>query len=153
MCPSFVGGLLVAFLALRLDFDTGFRRRFLSPGCSAMPRAPLRFGTQRLSLCHGLHAFIFVHARPPRRAMRNLLVRLVFALLANLGIFLALSLLLVARTPLPVGTAWPRLLLEPAVLSQAFLALIAPWFFALQAPAPWRSPDLNFATPSRAGLT
>jgi rod shape-determining protein MreD len=59
-----------------------------------------------------------------------MLVSLVFALLANLGIFIALSLLLLARAPLPFGV-WPRLLIN-LLCSQAFLALIAPWFFALQ---------------------
>jgi rod shape-determining protein MreD len=86
------------------------------------------FGTQAFLLAT-THTLIFsVRGRLPRGEM---LVSLAFALLANLGIFIALSLLLLARTPLPFGV-WPRLLIN-LLCSQFFLALIAPWFFALQA--------------------
>jgi hypothetical protein len=68
-----------------------------------------------------------VRGRLPRD---ELLVNLVFALLANLAIFIALSLLLLARLPLPFGV-WPRLFRD-LLCSQVFLALIAPWFFSLQ---------------------
>ena len=57
----------------------------------------------------------------------------VVALLANLGIFLALSLLLLGRHPAPAA-AWTRLLAD-LIFSQIFLALLAPWFFALQREA------------------
>jgi hypothetical protein len=123
----FVGGLLVVFTALQLDFDTGFAAVFLA-GLFCDAASPVHFGT---------HAFIFATAHTLVFSVRNRLprgetfVNLVFALLANLGIFIALSLLLTARTPLPFGV-WPRLLLN-LLCSQAFLALVAPWFFALQA--------------------
>ncbi|HSY54218.1 MAG TPA: hypothetical protein VK785_07210, partial [Opitutaceae bacterium] len=75
------------------------------------------------------HTLIFsVRGRLPRD---ETLVSLFFALLANLGIFIALSLLLLARSPLPFGS-WPRLL-SNLLCSQVFLAIVAPWFFALQA--------------------
>jgi rod shape-determining protein MreD len=123
----FVGGLLVIFTALQLDFDTGFAAVFLT-GLLCDAASPVRFGTHAF-LFATAHTLIFsVRSRLPRGES---LVSLVFALLANLGMFLALSLLLVAHTPLPFGI-WPRLLIN-LLCSQAFLALIAPWFFALQA--------------------
>ena len=57
--------------------------------------------------------------------------RVIVALLLNLGLFLVISFVLVGRSPAP-GAVWPRLILD-LVCSQVFLALIAPWFFALQA--------------------
>jgi hypothetical protein len=125
----FLGGLLVAFLALRLDFDTGFSAVFIT-GLLCDATAPVRFGTQAFLFAAAFTLMFSVRGRLPRGEP---LVRLVFALLANLGIFLALSLLLVARTPLPFAV-WPRLLLD-LLCSQACLALIAPWFFSLQARA------------------
>ena len=56
---------------------------------------------------------------------------MIVALLVNLALFLALSFALVGRGPAP-GAVWPRLILDLAC-SQVFLAIIAPWFFALQA--------------------
>ncbi|HXA14906.1 MAG TPA: hypothetical protein VNW23_07240 [Opitutaceae bacterium] len=123
----FVGGLLVVFTALRLDFDTGFAAVFLT-GLLCDAAAPVRFGTHAF-LFATAHTLIFsVRGRLPRD---ETLVSLFFALLANLGIFIALSLLLLARSPLPFGS-WPRLL-SNLLCSQVFLALVAPWFFALQA--------------------
>ncbi len=123
----FVGGLIVVFTALRLEFDTGFAAVFLAGlFCDAV--SPVRFGTQAF-LFATAHTLIFsVRGRHPRG---ETLVSLVFALLANLGIFIVLSLLLMAHTHLPFGV-WPRLLLN-LLCSQVFLALVAPWFFALQA--------------------
>jgi len=125
----FVGGLLVVFAALRLDFDTGFSAVFLA-GLFCDAAAPVRFGTQAFLFATAFTLIYSVRGRLPRGEM---LVSLVFALLTNLGIFIALSLLLLAGTPLPFGI-WPRLLVN-LLCSQAFLALIAPWFFALQARA------------------
>ncbi|HXB01780.1 MAG TPA: hypothetical protein VNV15_03050 [Opitutaceae bacterium] len=122
----FVGGLLVVFAALRLDFDTGFAAVFLT-GLLGDAASPVRFGTQAFLFATAFTLIFSVRGRLPRGEM---LVSLVFALLANLGIFIALSLLLLAHTPLPFGV-WPRLLLN-LLCSQVFLALIAPWFFALQ---------------------
>ena len=52
------------------------------------------------------------------------------ALLANLALFLMFSFIQIARSPAP-AVAWPRLIADLAC-SQIFLALVAPWFFALQ---------------------
>ena len=56
--------------------------------------------------------------------------RLLVALLTNLALFLVFSFIQIARSPAPAA-AWPRLIAD-LVCSQVFLALIAPWFFALQ---------------------
>jgi hypothetical protein len=124
-----VGGLLVVFPALQIDFRTGFAAVFLA-GLFADAGEPVRFGT---------HAFLFATAYAFLFVLRHRLPRdetplaVMLALLANLGIFLALSLLLIRRLPTPAG-AWVRLLAD-LLCSQAFLALSAPWFFALQARA------------------
>jgi len=121
----FVGGLLVVFAALRLDFDPGFAAVFLT-GLFCDAASPVRFGTHAFLFATAYTLIFSVRGRLPRGEM---LVSLVFALLANLGIFIVLSIVLLARTPLPFGV-WPRLLIN-LLCSQAFLALIA-WFFALQ---------------------
>jgi hypothetical protein len=125
----FVGGLLVVFLALRVDFDTGFAAVFLT-GLLCDATAPVRFGTHAFLFATAYTLIFSVRGRLPRDES---LVSLVFVLLANLGIFLAISLLLMARTPLPFAV-WPRLLFD-LLCSQLFLALITPWFFALQTRA------------------
>ena len=56
--------------------------------------------------------------------------RVIAALLANLALFLVFSFIQIARSPAPAA-AWPRLIAD-LVCSQVFLALVAPWFFALQ---------------------
>jgi rod shape-determining protein MreD len=58
------------------------------------------------------------------------LARVIVALLANLALFLLFSFIQIARSPAP-AVAWPRLIADLAC-SQVFLALVAPWFFALQ---------------------
>jgi hypothetical protein len=122
----FVGGLLVAFIAMRLDFDTGFAAVFIN-GLFCDAAAPVRFGTHAFLFATAFTLIFSVRARLPRS---ETFVNLVFALLANVGIFVALSLLLAVRTPLPLKI-WSRLILD-LLCSQLFLALIAPWFFALQ---------------------
>ena len=61
------------------------------------------------------------------------LSRVLIALFANLGLFLVFSFTQVARSPAP-ASLWPRLFADLAC-SQILLALIAPWFFAIQARA------------------
>ena len=57
--------------------------------------------------------------------------RVVVALLLNLAMFLLFALAQMGRLPAPAAV-WPRLLAD-LLCSQLVLALIAPWFFALQA--------------------
>jgi rod shape-determining protein MreD len=65
------------------------------------------------------------------------------ALLANVALFLVLSLARARHVPAG-ATAWPRMLSD-LVWSQAVLALVAPWFFALQL----RTLELAGAQPAR----
>jgi hypothetical protein len=54
-------------------------------------------------------------------------------LVTNLALFLAFSFTQIHDSPAPAAI-WPRLIAD-LVCSQLFLALVAPWFFALQAGA------------------
>jgi hypothetical protein len=137
----FVGGLLVAQAALELPLGTGMAVSLLIGGvCDA--NIPLdSFGTHVL-LFATAHALLFnLRDRLPHEETTG---RVVIALFTNLALFLALSFLEIDRSPAP-GTSWLRLFVD-LIFSQIALALIAPWFFALQRratalaqPAPaWR---------------
>ena len=92
--------------------------------------APVSFGTHALLFAR-THAVVFnFRDRVPRD---DTLSRVVIALFANLGLFLIFSFTQVARSPAP-ASMWPRLFADLAC-SQVCLALIAPWFFAIQARA------------------
>jgi rod shape-determining protein MreD len=88
------------------------------------------FGTHAL-LFSAAHALLF-HLRD-RLPRDDLVGRVVIALMANFGVYLALSFIADARAPSP-AEAWPRILSD-LVCSQVLVALAAPWFFALQARA------------------
>jgi rod shape-determining protein MreD len=136
----FVGGLLVAQAALELPLRSGMAVALLA-GCVCDAHALVPFGT---------HALLFAVAQAVLFNLRDRLPldettgRVLIALFANLALFLVLSFLEIDRSPAP-GASWLRLFADLAC-SQVFLALIAPWFFALQRraatlaePAPaWR---------------
>ena len=130
----FAGGLLVVFAALRLDFRTGFAAVFLAGLFLDSAEPLLRFGHHEF---FGVHAFLFAAAQVLIYSMRGRLPReetvisVMFALLVNLGIFVVFSLLYTGRLPAPFSV-WSRLLID-LICSQILIALIAPWFFALQA--------------------
>ncbi len=125
----FIGGLFVAYAALALPLRDGLAAVLLG-GLLFDSGAPVPFGTHAL-LFAAVHAIVFnIRDRLPRD---ETVARVIVALLANLGLFLALSFALIGRGPAP-GTAWPRLIIDLAC-SQVFLALLAPWFFALQSRA------------------
>jgi rod shape-determining protein MreD len=137
----FVGGLLVVQAALELPLGAGLAVSLLIGGiCDAS--APLSsFGTQIL-LFATAHVLLFnLRDRLPHEETTG---RVVIALFANLALFLSLSFLEIDLSPAP-GTSWLRLFVD-LIFSQVALALIAPWFFALQRrasafaqPAPaWR---------------
>jgi rod shape-determining protein MreD len=122
----FVAGLLVTYSALALPWGAGLAASFLT-GCVCDAAAPVPFGTQALLLA-AAHAVIFhLRDRLPRDDTTG---RVIIALLANLGLFLALSFFLIDRSPVP-SAAWARLAAD-LVASQVLLGLIAPWFFALE---------------------
>ncbi len=131
----FVGGLLVAHAALALPLRSGMAVSFLA-GCLCDANALIPFGTHAL-LFASAHAVLFnLRDRLPHDEVAG---RVVIALFANLALFLALSFLEIDRSPSPAAS-WLRLFADLAC-SQVFLALIAPWFFALQARAvAWAQP-------------
>ncbi len=122
----FVGGLLVAFAALRLNLRHGLAASLLA-GLAIDAVEPVPFGTHLL-LFAAVHVIIFhLRTRFPRE---ETITAVVTALFANLALFLALSMLMLNDHPAP-ATAWLRLLVDLAA-SQVLVTAIAPWFFALQ---------------------
>jgi rod shape-determining protein MreD len=123
----FAAGLFVAYGALVLPFGPGLAASVLA-GLLCDAGAPLAFGTQAL-LFGAAHVVVFnLRSRLPRDdpAARRLV-----ALGVNAAVFLALSFVLLRRgTGRPA--AWPRLGSD-LFASEVVIALIAPWFFALQA--------------------
>ena len=122
----FVGALFVAYAALTLPLRDGLATSVLG-GLLCDATAPVAFGTHLL-LFAAAHAVIF-HLRD-RLPRDDTIARVVVVLLANLALFLLLSFTQIGHAPAP-GAAWPRLIAD-LVCSQIFLALVAPWFFALQ---------------------
>lgn len=120
------GGLLVVYAALRLDRTHGLTATLLTAlACDATE--PVPFGTS-LVLFGLVHAtLLYGRQRLPREGE---IFGIVVVLLANLFLFLALSVLLVGASPRP-GETWPRLFVD-LLASQLLLLVITPWFFALQ---------------------
>lgn len=121
-----VGGLFVTFAGLRLAPPEGFNGCFLV-GLLIDANTPVPFG---------LHAFLFGIAQLVLVRLRHRLagevtiVAVIIALLANLALFLAMSFTRMGNLPDTAG-AGLRLLMD-LVISQCVLALLGPWFFALQ---------------------
>ncbi|HVW21267.1 MAG TPA: hypothetical protein VHC86_08625 [Opitutaceae bacterium] len=137
----FLGGLVVLEGALALPLGAGLAVS-LAAGGLADAAAPLSaFGLQAL-LFAGAHTVIYsLRERLPREALAG---KVVVALLVNLGLFLAICTLELRHSPAKVSASLRYF--SDLVASQAVLALIAPWFFALQA----RSLQLTGAEPDRA---
>jgi hypothetical protein len=126
----FIGGLFVTYRRPAALAPVRAGRHQSSPACSATPATPVPFGTHLL-LFAAAHAVIYnLRDRVPRDQTGT---RVIIALLANLGLFLVFSFFLIGRSPAP-AEVWPRLIFDLAC-SQVFLALVAPWFFALQTRA------------------
>jgi hypothetical protein len=132
----FTGGLFIAYAALTLGLRDGLAVTFLA-GLLCDASMPIAFDLSRTALAfahtHTLlfllgHTIVFhIRDRIPRD---QTFVRVTVALFANFGIFLLFSFIQIGRLPAP-ALAWPRLIVD-LVCSQLFIALIAPWFFALQ---------------------
>ena len=123
----FAGALFVAFGALTQPFRTGLLASRVG-GLICDANAPVTFGLHLL-LFGGVHAMIYqIRDRVP--ADDNIAITVV-SLLANLALFLVFSLTQIHASPAPAAV-WPRLLMD-LLCSQVFLALVTPWFFALQA--------------------
>jgi len=122
----FVGALFVTYAALMLPWRAGLATALLG-GLLCDANTPVWFGTH-LVLFAAAYAVVFhLRSRLPRD---DTIARVIVALLANLAIFLLFSFTQIGGSPAPAA-AWPRLIAD-LVCSQIFLALIAPWFFALQ---------------------
>ncbi|MDD2762672.1 MAG: hypothetical protein PHE83_01705 [Opitutaceae bacterium] len=122
----FTGGLLVTFGALRLGLRNGLAASLLA-GLALDAVEPVPFGTHLL-LFAVMHLVIFrLRIRFPRE---ETIFGVVVALLANLALFLGLSLVALGDHP-AAGAAWMRIFADLG-WSQLFIALVAPWFFALQ---------------------
>jgi rod shape-determining protein MreD len=123
----FAGGLFVAYAALMLRLRDGLVAALLA-GLVHDATTPVYFGTH-LVLFATAHVIVYhLRDRIPRD---ETMARVLVALFANLAIFLLFSFFQIGQSPAP-GVAWPRLIVDLAC-SQLFIALVAPWFFALQA--------------------
>jgi rod shape-determining protein MreD len=121
----FLTGLLCdSAQPLWVEFDPAARWGFAAAVVYGLAHA----NTLLLSAAHAV--LFYLRDRLPRDRPVGLLV---VALLANLALFLLFSLMQVAHSPAPAAV-WLRLGID-LVCSQIFLALIGPWFFALQVRA------------------
>ena len=126
----YAAGLFVAGAVFSWPTAAGGAALFLA-GCVADANAPPElFGAQTALFCA---AYLVLRALPRRFPGEETSARVAAALAINLALFLALSALRGARYPDP-GAAALRLGFELAA-SELFVALAAPWFFALQARA------------------
>ena len=120
------GGLFVTFAALRLGYRTGAIATFIA-GLLLDAGQPVSFGTHGF-LFLAAHAVIFtIRARAPRDAT---IIGVMIALIANLGLFLVLSFLRIDPS-IKTEQTWLRAFAD-LLVSQIVIALIAPWFFAVQ---------------------
>jgi rod shape-determining protein MreD len=123
----FVGGLFVTYAALQLPLRDGLAAVLLA-GLLCDANAPVPFGLHMLLFASAYAVICNLRDHVPRD---ETVARVIVALLTNLALFLVFSFALIGRGPAP-GAVWPRLIFD-LLCSQVFLALIAPWFFALQA--------------------
>jgi rod shape-determining protein MreD len=125
----FTGALFVTFSALTQPLGPGLGVSLLT-GFVFDANTPVAFGTHVIlfSLVH-----MMIHRLRDRVPRNDTVGRVTTAVLANLALFLLFSFIQLIRLPMLPGL-WPRLIVD-LVCSQIFIALIGPWFFALQARA------------------
>jgi hypothetical protein len=126
----FGGALFVTFAALTQTMRIGLIVALLGGLLCDANSPPHIFGTHTLFFAAGHLTLFHLRDRVPRD---DTVGRIAVALLLNLALFLAFSFTQIGHLPAP-ASAWPRLLMD-LLCSQVFLAVIAPWFFALQARA------------------
>jgi rod shape-determining protein MreD len=136
----FTGGLFVAYSALMMPFRQGFSVSILA-GLLCDSVTPVPFGTHGC-LFAVAHAVVFNTRERLQRDETT--VRIIVALLVNLGLFLALTFVRIRVAHGGAG-AWPRMLSDLA-WSEIAITVIAPWFFALQL----RTLEMARANPSRS---
>tara|TARA_B110000483_G_scaffold104527_1_gene127553 strand:- start:4177 stop:4716 length:540 start_codon:yes stop_codon:yes gene_type:complete len=121
-----LGGLLIAFAALHLNPKTGFTACLII-GMMLDAWAPLGFGTH--AVLFGAAQIIVVRIRR-RFAASELTIGIIVALIINLILFVMITFIVIGRSH--GGPISGVRLLTDLVVSQVVLALIAPWYFALQ---------------------
>ncbi len=123
----FVGGLFITYAALQEPIRAGLAAVLLA-GLLCDSNTPVPLGVHTLLFAAAWAIVFNIRDHLPKD---ETIARILVALLVNLALFLVISFALVGRGPAP-GTVWPRLICD-LVCSQVFLAIVAPWFFALQA--------------------
>jgi len=122
----FVGGLFVAFSALRLGFREGW-------WCSILIGLLM---DSSAAVTFGFHALIFAIAHTIIYNFRGRIPReetafgVVVALLTNIALFLVITFALIHRSPNP--SAMITRLICDLLASEILIIIVAPWFFALQ---------------------
>ena len=125
----FLGGLMITYAALQLPLRDGVIAVLLT-GLLSDATTPVPFGLHTLLFAGAFAIVANVRDHVPRE---ETVARVIVALLANLALFLVFSFALIGRGPAP-GQVWPRLIVD-LLCSQVALAVVAPWFFALQGRA------------------
>lgn len=122
----FAGGLFVTFPALRMGLREGWWTSLLM-GLLIDATAPVPFGFHGVLFVATHIAVYNVRGHFPREESH---FGVIVALAANLALFIAISLLLLRRSPAPL-TMSLRLMVD-LLASEGLVLLAAPWFFALQ---------------------
>jgi rod shape-determining protein MreD len=125
----FMGGLFVGFSALHFERREAVIGAFAA-GFLHDVGTPLPFGTHAIVFSA---AVIFLHHVRHRLNRHEGLIIVMVILIANLGLFLAVS--AVAVRLLPDAGGLTSRVFSDLIASQLTLALVAPWFLALQAKA------------------
>jgi rod shape-determining protein MreD len=121
-----LGGLFVGFPALRLAPQQGFNACFLL-GLMVDAASALPFGLNAFLFCTA--HLIIVRIRS-RFAAEEPLIATIVAMITNLVLFLIVTFVAISRAAdAPISGL--RFLID-LFLSQIAIALLAPWFFALQ---------------------
>jgi rod shape-determining protein MreD len=123
----FVGSLFVVFAALTQPATEGLAVSLLG-GLLCDANTPVKIGTHVLLFAAAHVAVFHVRDRVPRD---DNVSAIIVALLTNLALFLLFSFTQIHASPMPAAT-WSRLVWD-LLASQVFVALVTPWFFALQA--------------------
>jgi hypothetical protein len=125
----FAGGLFVGYAALTQPMQSGLAATLLAAlVCDA--NTPVAFGTHVI-LFAAAHLTVFrIRDRVPRE---DNIAAILLVLFTNFALFLLFSFTQIHAAAAPAAV-WPRLIAD-LVCSQVFVALVTPWFFALQARA------------------
>ncbi len=122
----FAGGLFIAYAAFTLPCAESLAAALLA-GAVLDAGSPVRFGTHALLLAGAATLIFALRERLPHDQAAG---RVGIALAANAAIFLGLTAAHLGTRAAGAGI-WPRLGTD-LLLSELFVALAAPWFFALQ---------------------